>query len=390
MALQEVGQAITSVFSLDTVLELILTVTLRDLEAEIGSVMLWDPEARELRVSVSAGLEEEYTSAGGMSPFAQHVFETSEPLLVRDVTASPLFSGTERSRYSTRSLISAPIVARGCVLGVINVNNKTSGVPMDESDLQLLELIAQQAALAIENAGLARDLRIARQQVVRAEKMRLVGQLAAGLMHELNNPLQVILGFAASLASEPSLDSDGRQDAEIIQSEARRCSSILHALRSLSPASARAEPTDINALAERVLVLLRHHTPPGVTIERRLDPQLPLVTADPGQMEQVLFNLVLNAYQAMPDAGRLVLASSVQGGWARLAVEDDGPGIEPDCLGQVFDPFFSTKGDAAGRGLGLYVCQLIVEGHGGRIEVASPPGSGARFEVLLPLTGEKD
>ncbi|OQX18371.1 MAG: hypothetical protein BWK76_07675 [Desulfobulbaceae bacterium A2] len=221
------------------------------------------------------------------------------------------------------------------------------------------------------------------------EKMATVGNLAAGVAHEINNPLGgVILCFKNF--TEGAMDEESRRmHIEVINSGLLK---IQHTVRGLLDFARKSPlavfPISINDIIEESCRLADSLLgKKGISVTRDIAAELPMVTADPGKIGQVFLNIILNAIHAMADKGHLNLAARRQGEMCLVTIADDGAGIDPEILPRIFDPFFTTKEPGKGTGLGLAVCKSIVEQHGGRIEVQSQPGQGARFLVSLPVAG---
>jgi two-component system NtrC family sensor kinase len=230
-------------------------------------------------------------------------------------------------------------------------------------------------------------------QLLHAEKLASLGELVAGIAHEINNPLAGILIFSTLLANDQALPPRLRSDAQTILGETRRCAAIVRRLLEFSRNSIpHKELTSLSAIMENTLTLVEHQANLGeVEIIRRYDQSLPEILVDPGQIEQVFVNMIVNACQAMPDGGRLTitLQADYQDNCVRAGIADTGYGISGEHLRKIFDPFFTTKEPSAnglaGTGLGLSVSYGIIENHGGRISVASEINSGTTFTVELPL-----
>jgi two-component system NtrC family sensor kinase len=242
----------------------------------------------------------------------------------------------------------------------------------------------------------SRQLRRAHEHMLQVEKMASVGKLAAVVAHEINNPLSGILTYSkllrrwlAAAEIDAARQADIGNALELIESESRRCGEIVRNLLMFSRAAPmNLEQANLNAVADRCVRLVQHQLElNNVQLELELDDALPSVRCDPAQIEQVLLALVMNAIDAMPRGGRLRLATRLlaETGEVQLEVQDDGVGILPELLPQLFEPFFSTKERGHGVGLGLAVSKSIVERHGGRIAVESEPGRGTRFIVTLPV-----
>lgn len=232
-------------------------------------------------------------------------------------------------------------------------------------------------------------------QLARSEKLASLGQLVAGIAHEINNPLAGILMFANLFAEDRSLPQAKRDDALIIVRETQRCAEIVKRLLEFSRNSIpRKKSAALVGIMDDTLALLEHQANLGnIEIVRRYSPDLPAIEVDPGQIEQVFVNMVVNACQAMPLGGRLTIAIAADYDRYQLVttIEDTGQGISQENLEKIFDPFFTTKEHAVngmtGTGLGLSVSYGIVQNHGGRIEVVSEVGKGTKFTVELPLAG---
>ena len=234
------------------------------------------------------------------------------------------------------------------------------------------------------------------QQLIQSEKMAAIGQLVSGVAHEVNNPLASISAFAQLMMADRTLKPDQRHSMEVISGEARRAARIVHNLLTFARQH-KAEKTlaDINKVLDDTLELRAYElNVRGIRIEREFDQTPPETMVDVYQMQQVVLNLITNAEQAMASVDRphhrLTLRSKLQGDMIRIEVEDTGPGIPPESLDVIFNPFFTTKPTGQGTGLGLSISLGIVSEHGGRIwaERATP---GARFCIELPVvqTGKR-
>ena len=230
----------------------------------------------------------------------------------------------------------------------------------------------------------------ARLQLAQADKLASIGRLAAGVAHEINNPLTGVLTYSSLLLKRTPEGSETRDDLEVIVRETKRCRDIVKGLLDFARRTPpRRQPADLNDVVRRsAAVVMNQLTLNRVAVSFDLAPELPPVPADPNQMQQVLVNLLLNAADAIGEAGGAIRVSTRRGGRERpaveLVVEDDGRGIPPEAMAHLFEPFFTTKG-TRGTGLGLAITWGIVQAHGGTIEVHSEVGRGSRFTVLLPL-----
>lgn len=227
------------------------------------------------------------------------------------------------------------------------------------------------------------------QQLLQADKLASVGQLAAGIAHEINNPLSLILGYTQLLLRNEESTTQRYEDLKIIEKHARTCKTIVGDLLSFSR-STRTQKVlcHINQTVETVLSVVRYHFQlDGVGMEAQFDPEIPPMVLDEEKIKQVLMNLIMNAKQAMGKKGNLNVSTRYDGAGQQVFIQvaDTGSGIEPHYLSRIFDPFFTTKGTGEGTGLGLSVSYGIVKDHGGEILVESEPGKGSTFTVVLPV-----
>ncbi len=243
------------------------------------------------------------------------------------------------------------------------------------------------------------EARLTQAKVLQGEKLAAIGHLAAGVMHEINNPLATIGACVAAIEGrlgepDPIAQATVREYLRIVDKEVVRCTGIVDALLDFSRPKGRAKQSlALNPVIEDALFLLKHHRRFGqFAVTRELDPQLPNVVANPEQLIQVCMALLLNAVDAMPAGGRL----TVRSGRSRtrpdelfIDVEDTGLGIPRAEQSKIFEPFYTTKSQGQGTGLGLSICYGIVQEHAGRIEVESQPGEGARFRVVLPASDKE-
>jgi signal transduction histidine kinase len=256
--------------------------------------------------------------------------------------------------------------------------------------------LLQQTVLELQQTQQELQARInaqreAEARLIQAAKLAAVGEMAAGVAHELNNPLTTVVGFTELALEDLPSDSTARADLDLVLKEARRARSVVRRLLDFSrQAETVRVKADLNEIVDDVLMLTKHllHTS-NVQSEIRLGENLSWVLVDRNQIKQVVINLVNNALYAMPEGGRLVVETVERERygrkWITLTVRDTGVGIPPENLERIFEPFFTTRGDRGGTGLGLSVTYGIVTDHAGMIEVESQLDSGSTFIVWLPL-----
>jgi PAS domain S-box-containing protein len=229
-------------------------------------------------------------------------------------------------------------------------------------------------------------------QLIQAEKLAAMGQMLAGVAHELNNPLTAILGASELLRDRQGVDDNTRRQLDMTHRQARRAARIVQNLLEFSrPASPQKKALDMNLVIERTLQLHEHSLRRNnVEVEFHAVPSLPFVVGDANQLIQIFLNLISNAEHAIREvrtSGRIQVRLSHSGNKILATVQDDGVGIKPEALPKLFDPFFTTKRPGGGTGLGLSICMSIVREHGGNIEASSLPAGGAAFTISLPAAG---
>ncbi len=236
------------------------------------------------------------------------------------------------------------------------------------------------------------DLKKAQDEVIRAEKMASVGRLAAGLAHEIGNPVGAILGYTNILQKEAN-EEDQADYLARIEMEVQRINRIVRGLLDYArPGEFKPIEVNVNDIIKSSLDLVSSQKGfERIEVKTHLT-DIPMAKADPHQLQQVLINLFINASDAMPEGGRLTVETEVRsqesGEFLDISVADTGTGMDDEDMKKIFDPFYTTKEPGKGTGLGLAICQRIIESFGGTIEVESRKGEGSEFKILLPLKGK--
>lgn len=290
------------------------------------------------------------------------------------------------------SEVCVPLRTQDRLIGFIFLGKKRNRDIFSSEDLRLLAALGTEVAVALDNARLYAELRASQALLARSDRLAAVGTLAAGIAHEIRNPLVAIQTFV-QLLPERLDDPEFRTTfMQIVGDELKRVSTLINDLLAFArPSPVRLGEVQLNGLAEQIVRLLAGQAKQkGATLTARLAPALPLLVVDPEQIKQVFMNLVLNALQATNDGGAVTVATALLRGpdgqsYCEVTVQDTGVGIPVEHQEQIFDPFFTTKG--AGMGLGLFIVHQIIKEHGGSIDVESTIGQGTRFLVRLPLTG---
>lgn len=289
----------------------------------------------------------------------------------------------------------ANIVVKGKTLGFIEVIYSKKKPKLDEGpflkeERSLIDAIAKELALIVERRQTEEDKASLQEQLRHADRLATIGQLAAGVAHELNEPLANILGFAQLAKKNPILPKQQMRDIDKIVTASLHAREIVKKLLLF----ARQMPTrrmrvDLNRIIEESLDFLESRcAKEEIKLVKSLDQALPKITVDQAQLTQVLVNLVVNAIQSMPEGGELTVQTINEDGHVLLIVQDTGTGMSEETMKQIFLPFFTTKEVGHGTGLGLSVVHGIVTSHGGKINVSSKIGHGSRFEIRLPVFEE--
>ncbi len=306
------------------------------------------------------------------------------------------------ARLGVDAFVAVPLRAEGKPVGLLLADNGITRQPIDDENVELLEILGNAAALAIERAQLTRELEIQvasleqatreiranQERLLRAERLGAVGEMAARVAHEIRNPLVAIGGFARLLLREVPGEGAMRENVQIIVSEVRRLETILREVLDFSnPPTPRPGHVDLARIGLEALDLLQWEMQEaGVNGHLEAEPGLPEVEADRDQIFQAFINVMRNGIQVMHQGGELTLRVRKFSGWMEVAVEDTGPGIAPEVRARIFEPFFTTR--STGSGLGLTIAQQILREHRGEIQVDSRVGAGTTFYLRLPASAE--
>jgi signal transduction histidine kinase len=263
--------------------------------------------------------------------------------------------------------------------------------PFLKEERNLIDTVARHVSVVIERREAREQQAQLQEQLRHADRLATIGQLAAGVAHEINEPLGSILGFAQLAAKHPEVPGEVAHDLARIVDSSMHAREIIRKLMTFARQTPPSKSSvDLNELIGDGLTFFEARcAKAGVELVRKLDAHLPGVTADAAQINQVVVNLVVNALQAMAGGGTLEVTTRAADGWVELLVSDTGEGMSEEVLEKVFLPFFTTKDVKEGTGLGLSVVHGIVTAHGGSIDVRSRPGRGSTFKVRLPVAGSE-
>jgi signal transduction histidine kinase/DNA-binding response OmpR family regulator len=398
--LVSVSQAVGSTLDLSEVLRRTTREMVRALGADTGIAWLLTPTRDRFVPLVGYHVPKDVLSKAAQAalrvddPFFAAVGGLVEAVTITDGTAQP-WSGTSIAQFMEhKSLLIQPVRWKGQLIGGFSVLWVREAHRFTPEELRLTEGIALQGALAVENSRLYEgvkqqmaELKQTQAQLVQSTKLAAIGELAANIAHEINNPLTTVLGFASFIAERLKTDDPMREELTLIQDEASRARDIVRDLLQFSrQRDFMPETANLNMVLEQVFSMLRRQGAFGaVIVHEQYAPDLPGVEVDVARIKQVFLNIINNAVYVMPNGGSLTVRTKGSTTGVRVDFEDSGPGIAPEHRDRIFDPFFTTKPEVSGTGLGLSVSLGIVQSHGGTIEVVSELGKGTTFTVALPL-----
>jgi len=416
-ALVEAGIILAAERSLESVLRQIVEVARRVVGAKYGALGVLDGEGA-LGQFITSGIDEDAKARIGRLPVGKGILgvvvREARPVRLRDLTRDPRAHGFPPHHPPMRSFLGVPITSRGRTFGNLYLTEKQGADEFSREDERLAVTLAAQAAIAIENARLYGELqrsydglKQSQHLLVRQEKLASLGRLAAGLAHELNNPLSSVAGFAEALQRRVrEAEIAGRSDLGdfqeylgMIQAEISRAAAIIRHLldfaRQREPAFGFVDLLEV--VRESVAFVQRQARLANQQIIVTPCPEGYEVVGDAQMLQQVFLNLLTNALDATEGGGEIRVGAREQAAAAgrgvprecvEVTVADTGVGIAPEDLVRIFDPFFTTKEVGRGTGLGLAISQSIVEQHGGTLEVRSEGrGKGTVVSVVLPLAG---
>ena len=394
----------------DEILRLVLEGLTKNIGFDRARLYLVNEKRNVLECKMAVGIDEERIRGITLrlnpedSIVARSIFE-KQPFIIPDARKDPRVNPIIKEKFNLHSLVAIPLLVKEKALGAIAADFIDPNKNITKEALESVMAFAQQAGLAIHNAFMYQELKTFSQQMeekiqkttadlkkteaqlIRSEKLAALGQLAAGIAHEIRNPLTSINILIHSMTENlPSGDSH-KEDLKVIEEEIHRMNEILDQfLRFAKPATPLLEKADVSSIFEETLQLLRPHIEKQIIVVEKEFQSLPIILMDREQMKQVFLNLLLNAIQAMPGGGHLTLRgqNSGDGQWIHISIQDSGIGISSENINKLFDPFFSTK--EGGIGLGLSITHRIIDQHHGKIEVESAPGKGTLFTIWLPIS----
>ncbi|MDH7499998.1 MAG: response regulator, partial [candidate division NC10 bacterium] len=406
--LNEVGKVLNSTLELETILNLVMERVKEMMKVEAGSLLLFDETTQELVFEVALGPSAAQLKGMRLAPsqgIAGWVFQHGQPLLIPDVASDSRFyrKVDETTGFTTKSMICVPLQVKEKMMGVIQVINKLDGRAFDVSDLDLLMAIAVHTSAGIENARLFKDLQLAYQdiktkqeQLARSEheKLKALGEMAAGVAHDFNNTIQAILARVQLLQDQTS-DEEMVRWLKVVEQAALDGADTVRRIQEFARVRTDKDfvTLDLKEIIEDAVIVTQARwkneaQAKGIKIEVETElASLPPVQGNASELREVFTNMILNSIDALPQGGRIRFLARGEADQVIVSVEDNGLGMSEEVRKRVFDPFFTTKG-VKGTGLGMSVAFGIISRHGGSIEIQSAEGKGTKFIVRLPVGKE--
>lgn len=388
---RNISTLVHAITSVDEVLELVVWKTTDVLGGKGAILRILDVEREEPDLFASYGLGEKYLSKDPVSDrkMITELCRQNKVVIIEDIaTNDRVTNKKELKEDGIEMILDVPLILRTELLGIIRIYFSERREFLDE-ELNFIGAVAETCACAIDKARMIEEQKSQYDQLAgQTEKLSALGRMAAGIAHEINNPLAGILLFSSRMRKKVKEEGPIKEGLDVIVREAQRCKGIIQDLLEFSrdeePEKANA---NMNEILEKALGILEnefrlHH----ISVEKNLSGEIPPILLDVNLMQQVFVNLLINAVEAIQKNGVISIKSYVNADSKSVFVEvaDTGAGIRPDDMAKIFEPFFSTKSN--GTGLGLAVSYGIVQKHRGHIQVSSRLGKGSRFTVEIPIS----
>ncbi len=379
--LLEINLELSSTLNLQDLLSKIVNLATELTNTEASSILLLDRKTKTLYFEAATGVRVDSIQKIPVpleGSIAGRIVQEGRPIIVEDVRADPNFYGLVDTvtHFQTRSILGVPLKVKDTIIGVLEVLNKRGGEPFDEEDVKLLEILAAQAAVAIENARLFQQ-----------------SDFISDLVHELRTPLTSIIGYTKLMLDHKLEPATERRFLETIHREATRLSGLINDFLDLvrlesGRVKITKKPVQIRQLLEECIAIMRPQAEPRkIKIKLSTPPGPFYIPADEDRLRRVILNLLSNAIKFNRDEGLVEVKAELVGKELRISVSDTGIGILPEELPHIFEKFYRGRAEeeVSGSGLGLSIAKQIVEAHGGKIWVESTPGQGSTFTFTLPV-----
>jgi signal transduction histidine kinase len=421
--LNEVRDVVSKTINMEEIARFILERAVNAVASQAGYMAIRRGKSQDLYIAAISGVDDnikEGLRIDADKTLAGRVIEQKIPILIEDIEQEDEMKRLNDPDLGLSRILHLPILAKRSVIGALVLGRDGNQPAYKEEEVQFLQTLLQQVAYNFENAWLYDDLqqsnrelmialdsqKKAQDHLLNSARMAAFGELSVNVAHELNNPLTGILGYAELLLGSEIDDKERIEHLEEIRRQAIRAGRITRSLLDFAGNKRESgEQADLNAILQKALLPAKARIrDAGIRLDLQLDKDLPSVNADQTQMEQVFSNLISNALNAVTgvyslpvDMQKNASGTDVKQPFLRImtgrrdnniyvSFQDNGPGISPEDLPRIFDPFFSTQEKVSQVGLGLWICHMMIIAYGGRISIDSEIGKGSLFTVELPVT----
>lgn len=392
--LHQLSETISTSFRIEDILDALMDLSNRFVPYETCGMFVLEEEGNKLEVGASRGMDVPTLQARVQSHWEDGIIDwvmrERRPVVIDDIDV------LSRESSDPHCFVMIPLIVGGKKVGIFILHCAREKDDFTLGQVQLLDVLANQTAAAVSNSRHYSDLESTHDQLVESQQQLLIsakqaaiGELAGGVAHEVNNPLQIILSRVQLMIAQNTDAEPVIKGLRLIESNVRRISKIIRALLGFAghnKAGAEWSLFDLNQAIQQAIALVKHQLDAqSIEVDIEIAEDLPALLGNVGELEQVFINLMLNAQYAMPKGGNLRITARLDGEEVDLRFADSGEGVPPEHEDRLFEPFFTTRADEGGTGLGLAVSYSIVGMHKGSLSISSEVEQGATFVIRLPV-----
>ncbi|MBN1824349.1 MAG: response regulator [Endomicrobiales bacterium] len=410
VALYETSKAVFSTIKFEDLLPTLISISLQILKADDVSIILLNNDG-EPEIAASHGIEDDYSTklrlllAKNILQKLEKTPEKENVFLLGPLEKNPEFAKIDEKKQIKSGLV-CPLISKTKITGIVCAARTKNEIPFNFSDQRYANIFASQISQAVENAQLYKELEhkikalneayaklsTTQKELVQSEKLAAIGQLSAGVAHEINNPLTIVIGLTELQLEDMDLADEKKADLISIKQQAERCRNIiLNLMQFAQKNETEKKSVQINELILKTLELYEFNLQKAkISVSKEFSPNLPLTTVNPYQIQQVFLNIFNNAQDALKKtkSPKLSIKTEFKDNKIMAHITDNGCGIPSSRISKIFDPFFTTKEVGKGVGLGLSIAYGIIKEHNGEIRAESKEGEGSTFAVELPVVSE--
>jgi two-component system sensor histidine kinase HydH len=393
----EISRHLNSMLNVESLLDATLFTCIGQMGVAGAAIVVQDPKDNKLSHFHFKGLtlpKDMVIHFSRVGRLARHLQRAAKPLLINELReAVPQDTEDYSKLMAVEAELVVPLISKGNLLGILFLPRRMSGIAFQENDLEFVSILVNQLSVAIVNAHLYQsekeallELRSAQKRLIESERLAALGRLAASIAHEVNNPLGIIKNYLTLISRSAPSSDETKRNITVVSEEVDRIARIVRQLLDFyRPTLERQMEFDIVEVLNSTLELTAQKLQrQGIEIEKKYESGQIKITGSANKLKQVFLNLILNAKDAMPQGGKMLISVRPDGGFAEIIFSDTGTGISEEELPHIFEPFFTTKKES-GTGLGLAVCHGIIASHNGTIKASSNSNGGAAFTIKLPL-----